>query len=284
MISAFKNYDENGDGTIDSKEFKNALKNMGHDNYTDEQVLAMLKTVDKNDDGVIEWVEFLDMMRMVKQSGANTNFGETLMTKSGQAAAKMDTGTGSHTYMIEERSSISRLINNKLKDKELLKDRLPMDPDSDDLFHVCSDGMVFIHLLNLIDDSLVDMRTVNKGSNLNIYKVRENLELAFAAAAGVIRTTGTDAQDFLDKTPHMILGVMWQLAAKIAVQSISLKECPEIMRLAESGEELEDLMKVKPEAILLRWMNFHLSNAGQNKITNLGKDLKDSKALIYVCN
>lgn len=82
----------------------------------------------------------------------------------------------------------------------------------------------------------------------------------------------------------MILGVMWQLAAKIAVQSISLKDCPEIMRLAENGEELEDLMKVKPEAILLRWVNFHLSNAGQDKITNLGKDLKDSKALIYVCN
>lgn len=36
MTSAFKNYDENQDGTIDSKEFKNALKNMGHDSYTDD--------------------------------------------------------------------------------------------------------------------------------------------------------------------------------------------------------------------------------------------------------
>lgn len=29
----------------------------------------MLSSVDKNADGVIEWIEFLDMMQMVKSSG-----------------------------------------------------------------------------------------------------------------------------------------------------------------------------------------------------------------------
>lgn len=41
-------------------------------------------------------------------------------------------------------------------------------------------------------------------------------------------------------------------------KKISLKDCPEIMRLAEEGEELHDLMKLAPEAILIRWINFHL--------------------------
>jgi len=31
-------------------------------------------------------------------------------------------------------------------------------------------------------------------------------------------------------------------------------------------------------------MNFHLRAAGQDEIANLGKDLKDSRALIYVLN
>jgi hypothetical protein len=35
----------------------------------------------------------------------------------------------------------------------------------------------------------------------------------------------------------------------------------------------------------VRWINYHLKAAGQDPfVNNLGKDLKDSKALIYVLN
>jgi len=55
------------------------------------------------------------------------------------------------------------------------------------------------------------------------------------------------------------------------------------MRLAEEGEELADLLKLSPETILIRWVNFHLKKAGQEKrIKNLGKDLSDSVALFHV--
>jgi len=68
-------------------------------------------------------------------------------------------------------------------------------------------------------------------------------------------------------------------------QAISLKNCPEIMRLAEGEETLQDLNKLSPEAILIRWINYHLKAAGQSKrVANLGKDLKDSEALYYVLN
>lgn len=112
---------------------------------------------------------------------------------------------------MEERSSLARSINKVLKEVDLIKDRLPMDPDSEDLFHVCSDGLVLIFLLKDIQPDLIDLRTVNTGSNLNIFKVRENLNLAFTAMSGLIRTVGVGASDFLDKTPHLVLGVLWQL-------------------------------------------------------------------------
>lgn len=68
-------------------------------------------------------------------------------------------------------------------------------------------------------------------------------------------------------------------------KKISLKDCPEIMRLAEEGETLQDLMKLPPEAILMRWLNFHLKKQGiEKKVNNLGSDLKDSVALIQVLN
>ena len=96
---------------------------------------------------------------------------------------------------------------------------------------------------------------------------------------------GIDAQSFLDKNPQAMLGVLWQVVRIISTKKIVLKDVPEIIRLAEGDEEMKDLQKLPPENILIRWINFHLKNAGQDtKITNLGKDLQDSKNLIYVMN
>ena len=68
-------------------------------------------------------------------------------------------------------------------------------------------------------------------------------------------------------------------------KNIDLKACPEIMRLAEEGEQLTDLLKLPPEQILIRWINHHLKQKKQERrVTNLGGDLKDSEALLYVLN
>lgn len=68
-------------------------------------------------------------------------------------------------------------------------------------------------------------------------------------------------------------------------KNINLKDTPEIMRLAEEGEELKDLMKLSAETIIIRWVNYHLMKQGQERrITNLGKDIKDSFALFHVLN
>lgn len=160
-----------------------------------------------------------------------------------------------------------------------------MVAESDDLFHVMSDGLVLIRLLNEIEKDSIDMRTVNIGSNLGIFKVRENINLGLTAAKGKIKLVGIDATAFLDKKPHLILAVCWQIARQLQTAKIQLKDCPEIMRLAKDGEELNDLQKIPPEDILVRWINFHLKAAGQERqITNLGKDLKDLQALFYVLN
>jgi len=55
--------------------------------------------------------------------------------------------------------------------------------------------------------------------------------------------------------------------------------------LLKDGEEVRDLKKLKPEEILIRWINYHLREAGQDRqIKNLGSDLKDSFALTHVLN
>lgn len=67
------------------------------------------------------------------------------------------------------------------------------------------------------------------------------------------------------------------------MRKVDLKECPELMKLAEEGEDINSLMALSPETILIRWVNYHLKKQGQTRtINNLGSDLRDSFALTYV--
>lgn len=55
---------------------------------------------------------------------------------------------------------------------------------------------------------------------------------------------------------------------------------PALAALLRDGENLEDLMKLSPEELLLRWANFHLENAGWHKINNFSTDIKVLRPLL----
>lgn len=56
--------------------------------------------------------------------------------------------------------------------------------------------------------------------------------------------------------------------------------CLALIALLREGESLEDLMKLSPEELLLRWANYHLENAGCNKVNNFSSDIKVWETLI----
>jgi hypothetical protein len=49
---------------------------------------------------------------------------------------------------VEEKIGFTKVINDILKDDETLKDVIPMNPESDDLFHCMEDGTVLCKLIN----------------------------------------------------------------------------------------------------------------------------------------
>ena len=161
-----------------------------------------------------------------------------------------------------------------------------MDPDNEDLFTAMSDGMVLIHLLNYIEKDVIDMRSVNKMSNPNIYQVRENIELAMTGCKGIIKTTGINVNAFTEKNPFLLLAILVQCMRLLATNTINLNNCKELFKLKYEDEDMEDFLKLSPEALLIRWVNYHLKEAGQpmEPIKNLGKDIADSKAMTYVLN
>ena len=285
LIKSFKNYDKNGDNTMDQSEFKNIMIDLGYRKITDDKVAEMLAAQDQNNDGVISWKEFVDMMVSMKGTD-DGKFGTIIEGKDGAKAQITGEHGGTHTYSIEERTTFAKLINLLLKDDEDSKDRLPMNTADESLFHVFDNGILLCKLLLKIDPECIDERALNKQANMNVYQVKENLKMGIASAKGCgIKMTGIDSNDFINKVPHMILGCLWQTIRMCITKQISLKDTPEIMKLCEEGEELKDIQKLTPEAVLIRWINYHLKKAGQSKkVNNLGKDLTDSTALYYVLN
>jgi len=59
LKNAFEEYDLNKDGSITVEEFKKSLSNVGIA-ISDQEANDYIKKMDKNNNGMIEWEEFLD--------------------------------------------------------------------------------------------------------------------------------------------------------------------------------------------------------------------------------
>lgn len=167
FVKAFKNYDLNKDGSMDEKEFKNIMIDLGFRKITDDKVKEMLASQDSNKDGLIQWVEFVDMMISIKEKD-NDKFGT--INADGIASITGEHG-GKHSYSVEERITFAKTINHILKDDADLTDRIPMNIEDDTLFHVFDNGVALCKLLRQIDPECIDERAINKGESMNVYHI-----------------------------------------------------------------------------------------------------------------
>ena len=160
---------------IGKHEFKAALLDMGYREIRDERIDELLEKADKNNNDVIKWVEFCDMMYTLIKSLQDDEEGtdKIVMKKMGSQtghALVSDSGV-IRSYRIEEVSSASRMINKVLEDIPDLQFHLPIDIDRpEDLFNTLSDGFVGLHLLNAVKEDTINLKTIHKGSNLNIFR------------------------------------------------------------------------------------------------------------------
>eukprot|EP00948_MAST-09A_sp_MAST-9A-sp1_P002551 g2551.t1 len=282
----FNDFDKNGDGTISAEELTIILKAIG-EKVSPEKVSSMIKEVDVDGSGDVSWKEFLFLIHQfrtgAKQDGA---FLGTVQKHAKLIVMKTATG-GKHSFSEEEKAAFSEHINLTLGgDKDL--DMLPIDPSTSDLFKATHNGLLLCKLINAAVPGTVDERALNIKKKLNIYEIRENQNLCINAAKAIgCVLANVHAGSLIDgeNHPHIVLGLVWQIVKIQILASINLKHHPELVRLLEEDEELQDLLNLPPEQILLRWINFHLKEAGSDRrVKNFGKDLKDSEAYTILLN
>ncbi len=259
MIHCFKIYDANQDGTIHQDEFKQVMIDIGRRDIQKDQLQEKFKSFDLDNDGVLNWTEYLEMFKGIKEEQADV-FKQVMETKAGQVIQSVSDSGTTHSYPVEEKLCYVKIINDQFKDDEEMQLIVPINEDSDDIFSALQDGLLMCKLINMAQTDAIDMRAVNKKKNLNIYQIKENLNVVISSSKAIgCVIPGIKADCFLEKKPHLILSIMGQVIKMIVTNKINLKDCPEIMQLAQEGEELKDLTKLPPEHLLIRWVNYHLA-------------------------
>uniref|UniRef100_A0A674B5S4 Plastin-3 n=1 Tax=Salmo trutta TaxID=8032 RepID=A0A674B5S4_SALTR len=284
-VCAFVDLD--GNGSICDYELHELFKeaNLPLPGY---KVREIIQKLDRNKDNKISFDEFLSVSHELKSSDIAKSFRKAINRKEGILAiggtsTQSSEGT-QHSFSEEERYAFVNWLNTALENDPDCKHALPMDPNSDSLFKAMGDGIVLCKMINLSVPDTIDERTINK-KKLTPFTIQENLNLALNSASAIgCHVVNIGALDLREGKPHLVLGLLWQIIKIGLFADIELSRNEALAALLRDGETLEDLMKLSPEELLLRWANFHLENAGWQKINNFSSDIKDSRAYFHLLN
>ena len=185
---------------------------------------------------------------------------------SGRIQVQGSSANVTHTINEDERTEFTRHINAVLSGDPDIGNRLPFPTDTFEMFDECRDGLVLAKLINDSVPDTIDERVLNrvgkKIKTLNAFHMTENNNIVINSAKGIgCSVVNIGSGDIIEVREHLILGLIWQIIRRGLLGKIDIKLHPELYRLLEEDETLEQFLRLPPEQILLRWFNYHLKNA-----------------------
>ncbi|EHL00434.1 putative Fimbrin [Glarea lozoyensis 74030] len=151
------------------------------------------------------------------------------------------------------------------------------------MFDECKDGLVLAKLINDSVPDTIDERVLNRAGKkiktLNAFHMTENNNIVIESAKGIgCSVVNIGSGDIIEVREHLILGLIWQVIRRGLLGKIDIKLHPELYRLLEEDETLEQFLRLPPEQILLRWVNYHLKAANwPRRVSNFSTDVKDAE-------
>ncbi|CUS25031.1 LAQU0S25e00342g1_1 [Lachancea quebecensis] len=308
-IEKFRDIDLEDKGWIEKGQLLAAVSKSGDTSY--DEAREALKQVNVDASGRVELDDYVELVAKLKDSKAgpppptsfNTGSGpsnapvpssHTGLKHSGSGAqARIIVGgstTGTtHTINEEERTEFTKHINSVLAGDPDIGDKLPFPTDTFQLFDECRDGLVLSKLINDSVPDTIDTRVLNwpkNGKRLNNFTASENANIVInsAKAIGCV-VVNVHSEDIIEGKEHLIMGMIWQIIRRGLLSKIDIKHHPELYRLLEDDETLEQFLRLPPEQILLRWFNYHLKQAGwSRRVANFSKDVSDGENYTILLN
>ncbi|EIW77266.1 fimbrin [Coniophora puteana RWD-64-598 SS2] len=281
LINRFNQINTNTPGQVDKADVLQVLQKQG-ESY--DQARETLKHVSVDASGKVEledWVELNVKLRSAKSSG--------LQTKAGKVTVQGSNANVSHTINEDERREFTNHINGVLEADRDVGSRVPIPTDTMQLFDECRDGLILCKLINDSVPDTIDTRVLNLPSGkkpLNNFQMTENNNIVITSAKAIgCSVVNIGSSDIAEGREHLILGLIWQIIRKGLLAQVDIKLHPELYRLCEEGETIDDLLRLTPDQILLRWFNYHLKAAGWNRrVNNFSRDVSDAENYTVLLN
>jgi plastin-1 len=292
VIEQFRSIDLEDKGYVEKQAVIESVSKQGEGSYDD--VRNTLKDVSVDASGRVELDDYVELVAKLRESKSTPSQQSTPLKHKGTGSKATivvsgATSSSSHTINQEEKSEFTKHINSVLAGDPDIGDRLPIPTDTFQLFDECKDGLILSKLINDSVPDTIDTRVLNfpkKGKALNNFTISENANIVInsAKAIGCV-VVNVHSESFIDGTEHLILGLIWQIIRKGLLNKIDIKLHPELYRLLEDDETLEQFLRLPPEQILLRWFNYHLKAAGwERRVSNFSSDIKDGENYTVLLN
>lgn len=282
LINRFNAISTDSPGRIDKSSVLHALQSSG-ESY--DHARETLKHVSVDASGKVEledWVELNVKLRAkVKTS--------VLPTRAGKVTVQGSNANVSHTINEDERSEFTNHINGVIENDPDVGSRFPIPTSTMQLFDEVRDGLILCKLINDSVPDTIDIRVLNKPTSrkaLNSFQMTENNNLVITSAKAIgCSVVNIGSSDIEEGREHLILGLIWQVIRRGLLAQVDIKLHPELYRLCEEGETIEDLLRLTPDQILLRWFNYHLKAAGwKRRVNNFSRDVSDGENYTILLN
>ncbi|KAG9311788.1 calponin homology domain-containing protein [Chiua virens] len=282
LINRFNTISTDTPGRIDKSAVLQALQSSG-ESY--DQARETLKGVSVDASGKVELEDWVELnVKLRTQSKASV-----LPTRAGKVTVKGSNANVSHTINEDERKEFTNHINGVIENDPDVGDRFPIPTDTMQLFDECRDGLILCKLLNDSVPDTIDTRVLNIPTSrkpLNAFQITENNNIVITSAKGIgCSVVNIGSSDISEGREHLILGLIWQIIRRGLLAQVDIKLHPELYRLCEEGETVDDLLRLTPDQILLRWFNYHLKAAGwQRRVNNFSRDVSDGENYTILLN
>ncbi|XP_041668729.1 plastin-1 [Cheilinus undulatus] len=289
LKDAFNKIDIDNSGYVSDFELQELFREASFSlpGYKVREIVATFLAGDTNRDMKISFEEFVSIYQELKSKELSETFRKTITRKDGirsfGGTSRISSEGTQHSYADEEKVAFVNWMNKALAKDPDCQHLLPMNPDDGSLFTSVRDGVLLCKMINLSQPDTIDERVINT-KKLTTFKKTENLVLALNSASAIgCMVVNIDAHDLMAGKPHLVLGLLWQIIRAGLLADIEISRNEALFRLLlTDDEQLESLMSLSPEELLLRWVNYHLRNAGTTTINNFSEDIKDSRAYFYL--
>ncbi|KAI5300875.1 Fimbrin, actin-bundling protein [Ascosphaera atra] len=226
--------------------------------------------------------------RQASSSVAQSSVSGTI--QQGKILVQGSSSNTTHTINEDERTEFARHINAVLGDDSDIGHILPFRTDTFEIFDKCKDGLVLAKLINVSVPDTIDERVLNRPNqrvkHLNAFHMMENNNIVIKSAQGIgCSVVNIGSQDIIEAREHLVLGLIWQIIRRGLLAKIDIKYHPELYRLLQDDETLDQFLSLPPERILIRWFNYHLKKGKWHRtVSNFSTDVKDGENYTILLN